>query len=80
MKALAVVSVLALALIGCTHPRGRGELGMTLEQLDAKDDSVCGSFGLRRGQPGYADCRLRLRSDRSTQDSARRIGVVAAFR
>jgi hypothetical protein len=74
MKALAVV-VLAIGLAGCLNPRGTGEVFMSDAEIDAKDHGVCASFGVARGSPGYADCRLRLRSDRAQQDSNRRLAA-----
>jgi len=81
MKMLVVV-VVAAAVAGCQQtPRAFGEQRMTDAEIEAKDDGVCRSFGIARGASGYADCRLRLRSDRANQDAIRRSGgrVVRQF-
>ncbi len=77
---LIAVAVVAMGLAGCLQPRGTGEVFMSEAEIDAKDDGVCRSFGIARGTPGYADCRLRLRSDRAAQDSSRRLAARLAFR
>lgn len=70
---LAAVAVLGLALAGCQAVRGTDERGMTDAEIEAKDDAVCLSFGAAKGTQVYVDCRLRLRSTRSSEDSGRRL-------
>jgi hypothetical protein len=55
----------AIVLTGCSNPvGGTGERGMSDEEIEAKEDGVCRSFGLQRGTTAYTDCRLKLRTDR----------------
>jgi hypothetical protein len=53
----------AIVLAGCSG--GTGEQGMSDEEIAAKNDSVCKSFGLQPGTTAYTDCLLKLRTDRS---------------
>jgi len=56
----------AIVLTGCSSSvRGTGESGMSDEEIAAKNDSVCKSFGLQPGTTAYTDCLLKLRTDRS---------------
>ena len=64
---------LCLALLGC-GVRGTGEAFMTQQEMEAKDDGICKSLGASPRTTVYVDCRLRLRTDRSTQDTLRRFG------
>ena len=55
-----------IVLTGCSSSvRGTGESGMSDEEIAAKNDSVCKSFGLQPGTTAYTDCLLKLRTDRS---------------
>ena len=80
MKAL-VTTALALGLAGCLAgpPRGQGERGMTEAEIEAKDHGICTGIGLNRGSPAYADCRLRLITNRSTEATANRSRRGAVF-
>ncbi len=70
---LVIAIVGGLMLAGCVQVRGTGERGMTDAEIEAKDDGVCRSFGAVKGTQAYIDCRLRLRSTRSSEDSGRRL-------
>ena len=64
-KLMALLSA-AIVLAGCSSQvRGTGEQGMSDEEIAAKNDSVCKSFGLQPGTTAYTDCLLKLRTDRS---------------
>jgi hypothetical protein len=65
---------IGLILAGC-GVRGTGEQFMSPDQIEAKDLATCQSLGARPGTQSYIDCRLRLRSDRSYQDTMRRYGL-----
>jgi hypothetical protein len=65
------IAVLAAALGGCM-PRGTGEMFMSDRDIEVKGDGIFRSFGAVPGTQAYVDCRLRLHSDRSLQDTARR--------
>lgn len=80
MKALAVV-VMAVGLAGCLAgpPRGQGEYRLTDAEIEAKDHGICIGIGLSRGSPAYADCRLRLITNRSAEATANRNRRGAVF-
>lgn len=67
----AMIQLRAFSVCGV---RGTGEAFMTQQEMEAKDDSICKSLGASSGTTVYVDCRLRLRTDRSTQDTLRRFG------
>jgi hypothetical protein len=73
MKFLVVIAVIA-AVGGCTAVRGTGERFLSDEEISQKDDRSCTDLGAVKGTQVYIDCRLRLRSDRSVQDTMRRFG------
>ena len=75
MKYVAIALV-GLGLAGCQAVRGTGERWMSDQEIEAKDHGVCDSLGAKRGTQVYVDCRLRLRSDRSSSDSGRRLRAV----
>jgi PBP1b-binding outer membrane lipoprotein LpoB len=58
---LMALLIAAIVLTGCSSPVRDT---MSDEEIEAKDDSVCRSFGLQRGTTDYTDCRLKLRTDR----------------
>lgn len=71
MRVGLVVVVCAVALAGCqTSARGKGEQFMSDTEIEAKDDGTCRQLGTAPGTPLYVDCRLRLRSNRTAEDSA----------
>ena len=72
MKAIWVAVPVALALGGGLPVRGTGEAFMSEDAINAKDEATCRTLGATPGTPTFIDCRLRLRSDRSNQDTARR--------
>lgn len=71
MKALILLG-LGAVLTACVPIRGTGERWMSDAEIEAKDDGICQGFGAAKGTQPYMDCRLRLRSDRSAEDRARR--------
>lgn len=74
MRSTALLMVLCL-LAGCGGTaRGPGERFMSDQEIDGKDDLTCQGFGAARGTPAYVDCRLRLKQNRSSEDSTRRLG------
>lgn len=46
---------------------------MSNAEVEAKDDAACLQFGAVKGTQVYVDCRLRLRSERNSDDRARRL-------
>jgi hypothetical protein len=74
---LMMTAVLAVGLGGCGNiswVRGNDDaFFMTQEQVDAKDDATCKSLGAVPSTSVYVDCRLRLRTNRSSEDSLRRL-------
>jgi hypothetical protein len=38
-------------------PARRGELGMSAEQIAAKDDAICKGYGAQPGTSAYINCR-----------------------
>lgn len=70
MKRVALLAAVAVVLGGC-QPRGFGEQFMSSQEMAAKDEGVCASFGAAPGTQGYVDCRLRLRSNRSAEMRAK---------
>lgn len=75
MKKLILVAM-AVGLAGCQQVRGTGEQGLSDLEIDAKDNATCRSFGAVPGSQPFIDCRLRLRSDRSSEDRARRLRAM----
>ncbi len=71
MKAFITIG-LVIALAACVPVRGTNERWMSDAEIVAKDEATCASFGAAKGSQPYIDCRLRLRSDRSAEDSRRR--------
>ena len=71
MKALFVIGLVA-TLAACVPVRGTNERWLSDAEIAAKDEATCASFGAVKGTQPYIDCRLRLRSDRSAEDSRRR--------
>lgn len=57
--------VVACAMLGACQARGFGEQFMSQQEIEAKDDTTCRSFGAAPGSQVYVDCRLRLASNRS---------------
>ena len=50
--------ITALSLAGCyEHQPGGGELGMSAEQIAAKDDAICKGYGAQPGTSAYINCR-----------------------
>jgi hypothetical protein len=80
MRLIAVV-VVALALTGCLvgPPRGQGEYRLSDAEIEAKDHGICTGIGLSQGSLAYADCRLRLIANRSSEASASRNRRGAVF-
>lgn len=58
MGALVVVAA-ALSLAGCleTTQPGQGEAFLPKEQIAAKDDARCQSYGAKPGSAEYVNCR-----------------------
>jgi hypothetical protein len=52
---------LACPLCSCANP----------EQIAARQDAVCQSYGAKPGTPGYTDCRLRLVEMQNRNDTER---------
>lgn len=73
---IALVFALAGSVSACVPVRGTGERWMSDDEIEAKDDSACQSFGAVRGSGAYVECRLRLRSERGADDRARRLRNV----
>jgi hypothetical protein len=71
MRMLVVVMV-TVGMAGCMPVRGTNERWLSDAEITAKDEAICTSLGAVRGTQSYIDCRLRLRSDRSAEDSRRR--------
>ena len=80
-----LMALLSAAIVstGCSNlVPGTGGPSMSDEEIEAKDDGVCRSFGLQPGTTAYADCRLKQRmdrrlkqrTDRSFEDTIRRWG------
>lgn len=73
MRILAIVA-LSVLLAGCAaRVRGTGEAYLSDQEIEAKDDATCKGFGAQPGTQIYIDCRLRLRSTRSSEDGGRRL-------
>lgn len=70
MRTIIILGLLGLASCGI---RGTGERFMSEAEIEAKDDSECRRFGAAPGTTVYVDCRLRLRQNRSFEDSSRRL-------
>jgi hypothetical protein len=71
MRTLVVV-IITVGMAGCIPVRGTNERWLSDAEIVAKDEAICTSLGAARGTQSYIDCRLRLRSDRSAEDSRRR--------
>lgn len=71
MRALISVGIM-LVLTACVPVRGTNERWLSDSEVEAKDEATCANFGAVKGTQTYIDCRLRLRSDRSAEDSRRR--------
>jgi hypothetical protein len=69
-------ALFASVLSACVPVRGTGERWMNDQEVEAKDHTTCESFGAVRGSQPYLDCRLRLRSDRSSEDRSRRMMIM----
>jgi hypothetical protein len=52
--------VIALGLSACVALGGC----VSQQELAARDDATCNSYGLQYGSPGYADCRMRIAENR----------------
>jgi hypothetical protein len=48
-----------LLLAGCSNSPGRGELFMSADEVSAKDDAVCRSYGVTPGSDAYVNCRMQ---------------------
>jgi hypothetical protein len=73
---LVIVLGAAMAMSACVPARGTGEAFMSDTAVESKDDAACLSFGAQKGTQVYVDCRLRLRSERNSDDRARRFRNV----
>lgn len=69
-----IAIALTASLMGCAaRVRGTSEAFLSEAEIEAKDDADCRRLGAAPGTQVYVDCRLRLRSTRSSEDSARRL-------
>lgn len=57
--------LLALLLAGC----------QTTEERLAADDVRCQSYGLHKGDPAYAQCRMNLDTNRANVTASERFGA-----
>ena len=60
MRHALVVALGLLGLSACnTVQPGRGELFMSKAEVEAKDDSLCQSYGAKPGTDIYIQCRMQ---------------------
>ena len=67
-RSLALAAGLALGLLGCA----------STEELAARDDATCASFGVTSSHPQYADCRIGVAKLRN-QEAALRLQRAGAI-
>lgn len=74
----AALFALLLLLAGCADVPGRCDLGLAHEDCPPygyahpfpADDTICRSYGLRRGTPDYEHCRtVKSAAQRHTRDA-----------
>lgn len=73
-----LVASIAFSIAACntaaTTP-GRGELFASSEEIAAKDDTICRSYGAKPGSDAYVQCRTANAQQRQTQ-RARQLGFT----
>lgn len=73
MTRVLAIALLALLMACAPRVRGTGEAFLNEAEVEAKDDGDCRRLGAAPGTSVYVDCRLRLRQNRSSEDSSRRL-------
>ncbi|MFG7486291.1 hypothetical protein [Methylorubrum rhodesianum] len=76
MKTIWVGAALVVLLSACNAAKtpGRAELLMSDEEVAAKDDAICKSYGAQPGTPVYIQCRATQDQRRDAYKAERRRG------
>lgn len=73
-KLLALPLLAALSACNAATTPGRGELFMSRQQVESKDDAICRSYGAQPGTDTYIQCRMNT----DTRREARRNALIMA--
>lgn len=55
----AALAAVCLSLSACTTTPGKGELFMSKQERDKKDNAICQSYGAKPGTELFIQCRMK---------------------